>query len=735
VRLSNGATVGPYVIEGPLGAGGMGEVYRACDPRLGRDVAVKILISRLAPDPERISRFERESRAAAALAHPNILVVFDVGRHEGLPYLVTELLVGESVRERLRQGPLSEPEVLRLGAQLVRGVAAAHALTIVHRDLKPENLFLTKDGALKILDFGLAKLLDGGVGGIELDATTLDASEPGQLLGTPAYMAPEQLRGEEADERTDLFAIGTVLFEMATGVHPFRRKTGPETTGAVLHESPSPPPHGTRISPHLERLLLRCLEKDPEKRFQSATDLLFAVEALADERPATRGGERISSRGDETLLSLGGPQRAASVAVLPFVDMSPTRDQDYLCEGIAEEVINALTHLSDLRVAARSSSFQFRGQAVDLAEVASKLSVSSVLEGSVRKLGNRLRVNVQLIDAGNGYHLWSERFDREIEDVFAIEDEIAESVATALRGVLSPLERRALQRPEGAVEAYEYVLRGRVLANRADRPSMSLACGMYEKAIEIDPGYAPAWASLAAVFSWRYEWFGGGQAELERADDASRHALELAPDLGEAHAARGSVLSLLHRYPEAEEEYIQALRLNPNSFEAYYLYGRMCFAWGKIERSAEMFRRAAAVQRDDFQSPILLGQSLRMLGRKEEAAEATRQGIRRAERRLAIDPIDARALSLGANALADEGRTEEALAQMARALEIHPDEQGVLINAACLYAHLGKVDEAIGILEDCFAKGFGKRDWIENDPDYDNLRANPRFQALLDRLV
>jgi len=429
-----------------------------------------------------------------------------------------------------------------------------------------------------------------------------------------------------------------------------------------------------------------------------------------------------------------GKSAGTSIAVLPFADMSPGRDQDHLCEGIAEELINALTHIEGLRVAARSSSFQFRGSAVDIRAVGARLGVSSVLEGSVRKSGDRLRVAVQLVDVADGYHRWSHRFDGSPEDVFAIEDEIAESVATALRGVLSAREKEALRRPETDVAAYDYFLRGRQLLHYVDDASLGTARQMFQGAIEVDPAYAPAWAGLADVHSWFYEWWGGSDADLEAADEASAKALALAPGLSESHASRGFLLSIRSRYDEAQAEFKEALRLNPNSFDAHYYYARTCFAWGKAELSAELFRRAAEVRREDYQSPILLGQSLEVLGRDEESQEAMREGIRRAEHQLELKPDDTRALSLGASALILDGQRERALRWSQRAIELKPDDQSVLLNGACVRARAGLKEEALDLLEHCFSRGWGKRDWIAHDPDYDSLRDDPRFQALLARL-
>ncbi len=429
------------------------------------------------------------------------------------------------------------------------------------------------------------------------------------------------------------------------------------------------------------------------------------------------------------------PTQIFAIAVLPFVDMSPARDQDYLCEGLAEELINALTQIDGLRVAARTASFQFRSPGADIHEIGRQLNVGTLLEGSVRKADDRLRVTVQLIDVDTGYHRWSQRFDRMLDDVFAIQDEIAEGVATLLRGsVLSRREKQALQRPQTGTAAYESYLRGRQALPRMTKSDLEHSRAMFEQAIALDPEYSPAWAGLAVVHATLYEWFGATPEDLARAERASVQAASLAPELAEPHMARGFVLSLSGRYDDAATEFGAAIQINPHLFDAYYYFARASFARGDIERSADLFRKAAEVRHEDFQSPMLQSQSLRMLGRIEESREAGREGIRRAEQILALNPRDGRALSLGSGALFHDGQIARAFEWSRRALDLDPDDMSALFNAACLSSKAGNKEDALDYLERVFAKGWGKRDWIEHDTDYDILRDDPRFKALLTRI-
>jgi adenylate cyclase len=428
------------------------------------------------------------------------------------------------------------------------------------------------------------------------------------------------------------------------------------------------------------------------------------------------------------------PRDSAAIAVLPFADMSPERDQDFLCEGIAEELIDALTHIDGLRVAARTSSFQFRGDH-DLREAARKLGVSSLLEGSVRKAGDRLRITVQLIDADSGYHKWSERFDACAADVFAVQDEIAETVANLLRGgSLSTRERRAVRRQPTAIETFECFLRGRQRMHTMQQPHMDEARELYQRAITLDAEYAPAWAGLATLHALLYEWWGSKDEDLHEADRASRMAMELAPDLADAHLARGYTLSNQRRYKEAEGHFEAAARINPNLFDAYYYYGRAAFAAGDIEKSIDLWRKAGEVRSEDFESPLLQAQSMRILGRTEESLAVNRESVRRAERLLALNPDNGRVLSFGAGALFEDGQVQRALDWAARAGKLYPDDMGVVINTACLFAKGGEKEKALDLLDRMFSKGWGKKDWVEKDTDYDSLRAEPRFIAMMARL-
>lgn len=420
---------------------------------------------------------------------------------------------------------------------------------------------------------------------------------------------------------------------------------------------------------------------------------------------------------------------AKSIAVMPFVNMSNDSEQDFFCDGVAEEIMNALVQLNNLRVIARTSAFAFKGKNLDVRQIGKMLEVDTLLEGSVRKAGNRLRIITKMVNTADGSQLWSNRYDSELEDVFAIQENIAESVATALQGVLTQKEKASIRRPETSVQAYEYYLKGRQLFHEL---VLQKAKSCFDKAISFDPHYALAYTGLADTHSWLYEWEGADEIDLQAAEENSKKALALAPELSESHSSRGFVLSLAKQYEEAEAEFKEAIRLNANNFEAYYYLGRSSFARGRIPESAHWFRKAAEVRREDFQSALLLAQSLRVL--KLPSADAAMEGIKRARKHLQLFPTDQRALSLGAGNLWDIGEKEEAVQWINKALELYPEETGVLVNGACFFAKAGNKEKALDLLEKVFGKGFGKRNWIEQDPDYDSLREDARFQALLQKL-
>lgn len=428
------------------------------------------------------------------------------------------------------------------------------------------------------------------------------------------------------------------------------------------------------------------------------------------------------------------PPAITAIAVLPFVDMSPARDQGYLCEGIAEELMTSLSNIARLRVTARVASFHFRQTGGDVREIARHHGVTALLDGSVRKADQQLRITVQLVDVASGHQLWSERFDRAMADVFAMQDEIARHVALRVGGLVDGEDRQRLARPQTTADAYEHYLRGRQHLVQMTRSSLARSAELFRQAIECDPHYGPAFAGLATVHATLYEWFGSSDADLAAAEDASRRALKETPDLAEAHMAGGCALALSGRYPDAAKAFEDAIARNPQFFDSYYYFARTAFAAGDIERSAELFRQASAVRLEDCQSPMLMAQSLRMLGRTDEARAASREGVRRAERILALNPDDVRALSVGSLALFEDGQHVRGMEWSKKALELNPDDPSTLICGACLRIRAGQREQALALLERVFEHGRGKRDWIENDPDYEPLRGDPRFERLLAKL-
>ncbi len=712
-----GKTISHYQILELLGEGGMGVVYKARDKKLDRLVALKVLNEKLMGDPARQARFAREAKAIAALNHPNIVTIYSVESAKNLFFITMELVNGDSLSRHIPEQGLAMERFLELAIPMAQAISAAHERGIIHCDLKPGNILINRAGDIKILDFGLARFRIQEASK-KKSASSTSLSHGDRLSGTINYMSPEQVRGEALDHRSDIFSLGIVLYEMATGRLPFLGDTPADVLASILRDAPAPV---EQINPGLPRrlglIIDHCLEKELPRRLPSVLDLRGQLEQLRQ--------IRVSSQEEY------GP----SIAVLPFTDMSREKDQEYFCDGMAEEIIHALSRIKALRVASRISSFQFKKTSLGTREIGSHLRVSSLLEGSVRKAGNRVRITAQLINVDDGYHLWAGQYDRDISDVFLIQEEIASHIVEALQVTLTPTEGLALrQTPTANVQAYDYYLRGRKFYFQYGNLDVEFALQLFSRAIALDPAFVLAYAGLADCWSYIYLYSERTEAARRQADSASLQAVQLAPESAQAQASRAVALSLNCRDAEAEKTFEKAIGLDANLFEAYYFYARHCFVRGALERAAGLYEQAMRVRPEDYQAPLLVAQIYEGEGRLAEAQSARLKGIGLAEKHLENNPKDARAVYMGANGLAALGDRERASEWAERALTMGPKDSMLLYNVACIYSLLGQLDPAFACLERSIQHGLSQKGWLEHDDNLAPLRADPRFQELLKKL-
>jgi len=676
VRFGSGQRLGVYLIVAPLGVGGMGEVYRATDTRLHGDVALKVLPPDMASDPERLARFQREARAVAALNDPHIVTLYSVEEAEGIPFLTMEFVAGESLDRSIPTRGLPVVQMLEIARALADALVAAHEKGIIHRDLKPANIMVSSEGRIKILDFGLAKETAATA-----DDATIDRTELGRVIGTPAYMSPEQVLGREVDARADIYSLGIVLHEMATGRRAFQAATSAELVSAVLRDTP---PVVTEVRPELPpelaRLIRRCIEKDPLHRWQTARDVANELRDLEQSR-------RQASSPGQTL----GP----SVAVMPFQNLSSDRENEYFSDGLAEEILNALSQVEGLTVAARASSFYFKGKSTEMSEIASRLRVANVLQGSVRRAGNRVRGMVQLVDLRNGFQLWSERYDRQMEDIFEIQDEIAHAIADRFKVTFGSGARRSTTN----VEAYELYLKGRHLWHQRSPATLRAAIKSFEQAIQLDPEYALAYSGLADSYGILqfYGWMAPEEGR-KPAYHAMMQAVNLAPGLWEVHFSRGFYSIYFERsWQDSGMHFEKALQINPRSALAHVYYGLYLLTAGRNEEAVPHGAKACEL---DPLSPVIhcISTSIFMkTGRFEEAE-------RRAFNALEMQPDYLFALWMRSLALTGLGRHEEAIASMERAVMLSraPIFAGVL---GLIYARAGRREDATRLLREIGERG------------------------------
>jgi len=784
-----GQTLGHYRILEKIGAGGMGEVYRARDERLGREVAVKVLPPSLVPDESVRKRLRKEAQALSKLNHPNIEILFELGSKDGAEFLVVEYVPGVTLSDRLAQGPMPEREIARLGVQLANGLAAAHSQGIVHCDLKPSNLRTTPDGRLKILDFGIAKSLRVTRESSKHNVTTESTTGGQGVVVTLPYMAPEQLRSEPADARSDLYSAGAVLYEMATGQRAFRDGVAPRLTDAILHQAAVPPRAvNASISPELERIILKCLQKEPENRYQSAAELEVDLRQLATievprsgtavrRLPIWRRHPGVATalavvlsaivvglsvgRWWEQQASRSGPGRIQSLAVLPLQNFSGDLQKDYFADGMTDQLIADLSQISALRVISRTTMMQYKGTRKPLPQIARELSVDAVIEGSVLSSGNRIRITAQLIQGSTDKHLWAQSYERDGRDVLKLQGDVASAIADEIRIAVTQQERaRLTHAPPVIPAAYDAYLKGRYHWHKGTEQERQQARQYFEQAAQIDPNYASAYAGLADYY-WSTDAL-PPRVAMPQAKQYALKALEIDPTLAEAHTSLGAVRFLGDwNWPEAEGQFKRALELSPGDVEAHRIYSAYLSAMGRGEEALAEARRAQELDPLSIPAQVTAGWTFYYARRYDQAVEQCGKMVDR-------EPDFANAHDcLGLSYLAKK-MYEKAIAECQRAVNLSGNDLNRAVGLARAQALAGNQAAARKALNELSARtrrsyvpaslfaqihlGLGEKKqglaWLETayadrdqyltrlkvEPAFDSVRSDPAFQDLMRRL-
>ena len=722
-----------YKIARKLGSGSMGVVYEAHDSQLGRRVALKFLPPDMAQDSQLLERFQREARAASSLNHPNICTIHAIEQHERRHFIVMELLEGETLAQTMGHQPMEMDQLLPLAIQIADALESAHAKGIVHRDIKPANLFLTQRGQVKILDFGLAKMSGERPQGAsaEQEDTAVFSNEltsPGSAVGTVSYMSPEQARGQLVDARTDLFSTGTVLYQMATGTLPFQGDTSAVVFDAILNRNPRPAGElNTALPADFVRILEKTLEKDRNLRCQTATELKTDLNRL--KRDFESSVRRVREKTD----SDPGAQKQArkSVAVLYFENLSGQKEDEYLRDGITEDVITELSKIRGLNIFSRPTVLAFRDKQVTPAQVGQQLGAAYALTGTLRRAGARLRISAQLVDTRTDFPLWSERFDREMKDVFEVQDDMARRIAEALRVTLSPEELEALAvKPTENLQAYDLYLRGKSYARRHTRQDLEFALQMFENAVTLDPSFALAYASSANACAMFYCTWGRDQVWVDRAREASGKAVALRWDLPEVQVSQAWVLYAAELHDEAVRMAKKAIERKRDCESAYYLLCRALFAAGRYQELVDIAETAIDASGEDYNVYVPILNCLGAMGKEEALRNMRQRRMTALGNHLKHVPEDARARILLGSDYAYLGRSDDALRELNLAVTLRANEASILYNAACLYCKLGRKPDAIDALRKSWEAGYKDAVWARRDPDLVLLHDEPEFDRM-----